>query len=107
MVRTCAVVSRRGMPPNKIGSCIVSVRCRVTDAHSSNQLGCHACGVEHRFVCRDVEIEVRFVDPAAGSQMGAERRTGPFTGVAVDLASAVPVIISGPCVNPMADGGMG
>jgi hypothetical protein len=88
-------------------SCIASVRCRVTDAHSSNQLGCHAFGIEHRFVCRYVEIEVLFVDPTEGSQVGAERRTGPLTGVAVDLASAVPIIISGPFVDPMTDGGMG
>src|SRR5262245_29608462 len=40
-------------------------------------------------------------------QIGAERRPGPFTGVAVDLASAVPIIIAGPFVDPMADGGMG
>jgi hypothetical protein len=94
-------------PTKFFGSYIASVRCLVTDAHASNPLGCHSFGIEHRFVCRDVEIEALFVDPAEGSQVGAERRTGPFTGVTVDLASAVPIIISGPFVNPMTDGSMG
>src|SRR5438132_14102257 len=89
------------------GSCIASVRCRVADAHSSNQMGCDSFGIAHRFIRRYGAIAVLFVDPAEGTQVGAERRTGSFTGVAVDLASAVPLIISGPCVDSGADDGMG
>jgi hypothetical protein len=46
------------------------------------------------------------VDPAERTQIGTERCSCPFTGVAVDLASAVPIIIPGPCVDAMADRGM-
>jgi hypothetical protein len=47
------------------------------------------------------------VNPTEGTQVGAERRACPFTGIAVDLPSAVPVIISGPFVDAVADRGMG
>jgi hypothetical protein len=63
--------------------------------------------IDHGFIGRDIEVQVLLVDPAEGAQIGAERRACPFTGVAVDLASAVPVIISGPFVDAVADRGMG
>jgi hypothetical protein len=47
------------------------------------------------------------VDPAEGTQIGAERCSCPFTGVAVDLASAIPIIIASPFVDAVADRGMG
>jgi hypothetical protein len=37
-------------PPTLIkthGSCIASVRCRVTDPHSPNQMGCDSFGLDH------------------------------------------------------------
>ena len=52
-------------------------------------------------------MQVLLVNPTEGSQIGAERRSCPFTGVAVDLASAVPVIIPGPFADTVADCGMG
>ena len=47
------------------------------------------------------------MDTSEGTQVGAERRTRPFAGVAVDLASAIPIIIPRPFVHAMADRGMG
>jgi hypothetical protein len=52
-------------------------------------------------------MQVLLVDPAEGTQIGVERRASAFTGVAVDLASAVPIIIPCPFVDAVADRGMG
>jgi hypothetical protein len=101
------VLSLVSLGGRMFGSCIASMRCRVTDAQSSNQMGSDVFSVEHRFIWRDVVIEERFVVPAEDTPIGAERRTGPFTGVAMDPPSAIPLIIAGPFVDPRADGGMG
>src|SRR5262245_38317340 len=63
--------------------------------------------MDHRVIGRHIEMPVRLVDPTEGAHIGAECRSGPFTGVAVDLASAVPVIIPGPFADAVADSGMG
>ncbi len=63
--------------------------------------------MDHGFIGRHLEMQVLLVDPTAGTPIGAERRSCPFTGVAVDLAAAVPVIIPGPFVDAVADRGMG
>ena len=47
------------------------------------------------------------MDPPEGTQVGPERRARPLTGVAVDLASAIAIIIPRPLVHAVADRGMG
>ena len=47
------------------------------------------------------------MDPTEGTQVGPERRARPFTGIAVDLASAIAIIIPRPLVHAVADRGMG
>jgi hypothetical protein len=47
------------------------------------------------------------MDPTEGAQVCPKCRPGPFTGVAVHLASAIPVIIPCPLVHAVADGGVG
>jgi hypothetical protein len=47
------------------------------------------------------------VNPSEGAQVSAERRSCPFTGMTVDLASTVPILIPSPFVDAMADGSMG
>lgn len=52
-------------------------------------------------------MEVPLVDASERSEVRAERRTGSFARVAVDLTAAIPVIISCPFVHAVADGGVG
>src|SRR5262245_40133977 len=52
-------------------------------------------------------MQILLVDTPEDTQVGTERRTGPFTGIAVDLPFAVSVISSGPFVDAVADRGMG
>jgi hypothetical protein len=47
------------------------------------------------------------VSAAERPEVRAERRAGSFAGVAVDLAVAVPIIVSRPLVHAVADGGVG
>jgi hypothetical protein len=89
-----------------VGSCIATVRCQILDTHPSNQMGRDSFGIDHGFICRHVEIQVLLMNPSEGAQVGTERRSRPFTEVTVDLASTVPIIIPGPLVDTMADGGM-
>jgi hypothetical protein len=72
-------------------------------------MGCDSFGIAHRFIRRYGAIAVLFVDPAGGTQVGAERRTAPAPSQELPwtLASAVPLIIWGPCVDAGVDGGMG
>jgi hypothetical protein len=91
----------------KIGSCVASVLQEVGKTHPANQLGCDAFGIDHGLIRGHIEMQVLLVDPTEGTQIGAERRSCPFTGVAVDLAAAVPVIIPGPFADAVADRGMG
>ncbi len=90
-----------------VGSCIASVSCQVTDAPPSDQMGRDSFGIDHRFIRRHIEMQVLLVDPAEGTQIGAERRSCPFTGVAMNLASAVAIVITGPLADTMAHRGMG
>jgi len=52
-------------------------------------------------------MEVPLVNSTEGTQIRAERGACPFTGVAVDLASAVPLIVPCPFVDAVADRGVG
>jgi len=47
------------------------------------------------------------VNSAEGAQVRPKRRTGPFTGVAVPVAAAIPVVITRPVVAAVAHRGMG
>jgi hypothetical protein len=47
------------------------------------------------------------MDAPEGTEVRAERRASPFTGVTVDFALAIPVIIARPFADTMADGGLG
>jgi hypothetical protein len=78
-----------------------------TDAHPSDQMRRELFRIDYRFIRCDVEMEVLLVDPSEGAQVGAERRACPFTGVAVDLASAITIIIPGPFVGAVTHAGVG
>jgi hypothetical protein len=71
------------------------------------QVRCDPFCIDHGFRGRDIEVQVQLVNPTEGTRRGAERRACPFTGEAVDLASAVPVVISGSCVDAVANRGLG
>jgi hypothetical protein len=47
------------------------------------------------------------MDSREGPQVGPERRTCPFAGIAVDLASAITIVIAGPFMHPVVDSAMG
>jgi hypothetical protein len=47
------------------------------------------------------------VDAAENASGAPERGPCPLTGMAMDLASAIPLIIPGPCVGAVAHGGVG
>jgi hypothetical protein len=47
------------------------------------------------------------MEAAKGTQIGAQHRPCPFTAVAVDLASTIPIMIAGAFLDPTADCGMG
>ena len=70
-------------------------------------MGCPAFRVDHGLIRGPIEMQVRLVDPAEDTQRGAKRRSCSLTGVAVDLTSAVAIIIPGPCVAAVANRGMG
>jgi hypothetical protein len=55
------------------------------------------------FIGCHIEMQVMLVDPSKGPQRGAERRTGPGAGMAVDLASAITRVIASPCTHSVAD----
>jgi hypothetical protein len=61
-----------------VGSSIASVRCQVTDAHPSDQMGRDSFGIDHRFRRRHVAMQVLLVDPSEGAPVGAERRSWPL-----------------------------
>jgi hypothetical protein len=52
-------------------------------------------------------MQVRLVDPAEGPQVGPQCRAGAFTGVAMDFASTITIMIARPFANPVANRGMG
>jgi hypothetical protein len=52
-------------------------------------------------------MQVLLMNPTEGAQIRSKRRTGPFTGVAVHFASAIPIVIPRPLVDAVAYRGMG
>ena len=59
------------------------------------------------FIGRPRPVQGLLMSPTAGAPGGPERRTSPVTGVAVALASAVPLLLSGPFVAAVTDRGTG
>lgn len=51
-------------------------------------------------------MQVLFVDTPEGPQVGAECCSGPLTGIAMDFAAAITIVIPRPFVDTMADRGM-
>jgi len=60
-----------------------------------DEIGCDPPRIDHGFIRCHVEVQVLFTDAPEGAQIGPEGRAGPFASIAVDLASAIPIII--PC----------
>ena len=92
---------------NKVGSCVISVRCEVTDAHPPNQMGCDPFDVDHSFIRRDVEVQVLLMHAPKGPQIRPECRPSSLARVAVHLTSTIAVIIPCPLVHAMTDGAVG
>src|SRR5262245_58965680 len=51
-------------------------------------------------------MQVLFMDTPEGTPVGTKRRTRPLTGVAMDLALAVTVVIARPFAPPVGNRGM-
>jgi hypothetical protein len=79
------------------------VRFQVTKAHALDQMGRDPFRIQHRFISCHIEIQVLLVDPSKSPQIGAERRTRPFAGLAVDLASAITIVIASLFMHAVAD----
>jgi hypothetical protein len=90
-----------------IGSCVANVHFPGTNAHSLDQMGRNPFRIQHRFIGCHIEMQVVLVDPSKGPQIGAERRPCPFAGIAVDLASAITLVIARPFMHAVADSRMG
>jgi hypothetical protein len=76
------------------------------NAHPWDQCRCAPFGIDDGFIRRDIERQVLLMHSAEGAQRRPKRRTGPFKGVAVHFASAIPVIIPRPLAHAVAHGGM-
>ncbi len=70
-------------------------------------MGCDSFRIDHGFIRRDVQMQVLLVDAPERAQVGPERCASSFTGVAVDLASAIPISIPRPFMHTVVDSGMG
>ncbi len=79
----------------------------MSDAHPLDQLGCDSFCIHHGFIRCHVEVQVLCMDAPEGAQVGPEGRPGPFAGMAVNLASAIPIIIPCPFAGAVAHGGVG
>jgi hypothetical protein len=82
------------------------MRWQISDTHPSDQMGRDAFRINHGFMRRHVQMQVLLVDAPEGAQISTERRACPFTGIAVNLASAIPIVIPCPFVGAVAHGGM-
>jgi hypothetical protein len=78
----------------------------VADAHPSEQLRGNPFRVDHGFIRRHIEMEVRLVDASERPEVRTKRRPRPFTGVAVPLTATIAISISRPLASAVADGGM-
>jgi hypothetical protein len=93
--------------PKRIGSCIVSVRSRCTEAHALDQGWCHPLGVDHSFVGRNIQMQILLMHTLECPQIRPEGGSCPLAGAATDLADAIPIGIPRPVVYAVADGGVG
>jgi hypothetical protein len=62
--------------------------------------------MDHGFIRRHIEMQGLFVDTPEGPQVGTKRRPRPRTGVAMDPALAVTVVIARPFAHPVGNRGM-
>ena len=72
-----------------------------------DRLRCIPCRNDHGFIRCHVEIQVLLVETPRATEVRADRRPSPFTGVTADFALAITVIIARPFVYTIADCGMG
>jgi hypothetical protein len=91
---------------NNLGSCVTNVHRQVGNTHASDQLGLDSFRIDHSFIRCHVEMEVPLVDPTEGTQVGAECRSSPFAGVAMDLALAITIVVPRPFAYPVGHGGI-
>jgi hypothetical protein len=63
--------------------------------------------IDHRFIRRHVEVQVLLVNAPEATEIGTERRTGAFAGVAMHLVSPIAILIPRPLMSAMAHGHMG
>ena len=75
----------------------------MTSAHPADQLGGHSFGIDHGFIRGYIEMQVPFMHPAEGTQIGPKCCACPLTGVAVHLTPAIVIIIPRPLVNAVAN----
>jgi hypothetical protein len=61
--------------------------------------------MDHGFIRRHVEMQISLMNAPKDTQVGPKRRPCSLTGVTVELAAAVPIIVSGPLVHAVTDGG--
>jgi hypothetical protein len=70
-------------------------------------MGCDAFCIDHGLIRGHVEMQVLLMHTPKRTQVGAKRRPRSLAGVAVDFAAAIPISISCPLMDTVADCGMG
>jgi hypothetical protein len=91
---------------SRLGSCVASVRWQVTKTHPLDQFRCDPFGIDHGFIRGDIEMQVLFVDTPEGTQVGPECCACPLTGIAMDLALTISMVIPRPFAHPVGNRGM-
>src|ERR687883_1468502 len=79
----------------------------MTDAHPSDQIRCHSLRIDHRLIGSHREMQVPVVHTPEATQGGTECRACSLAGVAGDLTLAITLLIPGPFMSTVADGGVG
>jgi hypothetical protein len=69
-------------------------------------MGCDAFCIDQRFVRGHIEVQVLLMHAAKHPQVGPKRRPRSLAGVAVDFAAAIPISITSPLMDTMADRGV-
>lgn len=75
----------------------------VPKTHALDDRWGDAFGVDHGLKRGDIDGQVVFVDAAEGTEVGAQRRAGTLTTVAVDFSSPVTIVITRPFAFAMTD----
>src|SRR5262245_30234585 len=66
-----------------VGSCVASVRGRVTETHATDEGGCHLLGVEQHLIRGHIQMQIRLMNPTKHPQICAQGRACPFATVAM------------------------